>query len=281
MDSLNNLEKLRGDPARDFMWSLHDELHDVDFDELTRTEKIHNKNLLDLVLNAENIRDFVEGVRNLSENYEKLDEGRKQGFDAYVSERLDSAVSYDSETVEIIHGLADHSWNDVEETLSANLDLNDREAMYKNRMAGWATRLNPQQFSEAMMDHYMREKRNSPRRAEYFEQASKKLFDDIGWKEYQETLDEVEMLTDEDGEEYLNELERIVESDKGDESVVEQGVHSELYSLLQDVDNHVELAAYTETCIEHMRDRDPRKAQVMEEKVKELYTEALPTEPLH
>lgn len=280
MDSLNNLEKLRGDPARDFMWSLHDELHDVDFDELTETEKRHNKNLLDLILNTENIRDFVEGVRNLSENYEKLDEDRKQKFEAYTSERLDSTVNYDPETVEIIHGLADHSWNDIQETLSDDQGLNSRETMYKNRMAAWANRLNPQQLSETMIEHYMREKRDNPGRAEYFEKASKKLFNDLGWREYQETLDEVEMLTDKDGEAYLNELERLVESDET-KSVVEKGVHSEIYSLLQDANSHVELAAYTETCVEHMRYRDPGKAEVMEEKVKELYEHALPTEPVH
>lgn len=281
MNVLSNLEELRGDPARDFMWSFHDEIYSVDFEELDDEEKKFNKNLLDAVIESENIRDFTERIQGMAQSYEQIDSDKKEDFQEYAEDRITSAIQYDAETVELFHDVADHSWSEVHDRLNSDAELDAQEAMYKNRMASWANELNPRQLSETMIEHYMKEKRNDPDRAESFEQASKKLLGNLGWGEYQETLDEVEMLTDEDGERYINELERLVEENRSDNSVVEKGVYSEIESLLRDADNHVELAAYTETCIDYMRREDPRKAEIMEEKVQELYEQALPTEPLH
>lgn len=276
MNRFDRIQQLRGDFETDFLWSIHERLRTDDLEELDDDLARFNQELLDVVRTSDGTNEFLQKVSELEEKYEGEEEQR---FEAYTLQKLRSSVDYNPNTIRIIEDIENYSWREVKDSLEeTGANLSTEEAMYRNRIESWALTLSSDQLSEALKSHYMREKRRNPERAENMDEAVKKIFYGLGFRKYDEVLEQVEIIPEDESERYMQNLEQRL-MQKRDE--LSNSVYQDFLSIIEEADNVLQLAAYTQDSVEASRKGSERSVEEMEEVVQEVYIEALQEGRVH
>ena len=233
------------------------------YEDFSKEERLFARDLSDEIEQSETWEEFESGISGYKQLYRK--EGLKTEFSHFLDKLHAEVPEFDNEVVQTIRGLQSWSWTEI------NDSLQNHEALSEDEIPYWdiINQIEQKEYADRLMVHYAKEKRTG--NPEVFESAVTKIFS--GFDRYDEALDAVENIPDEDQDIYMEELKRIV-----DEARLDHEIKSELESIVSDASSPLQLAAFTDERLDIIRDSRPGLAARMEAEIKELYISALPTE---
>jgi len=234
IESLNDVESLKGKIGLELMWGIHgradaelrkslpnqkDSSKDEEHIELSESEKMFNRKLLQLAEASDNTKQF----RHLLDEIPRIDDelnGSEVEFRSFAENRVREVYSedvkdnYDEETLERLNEISDFSWSDLERSLTNCSDLEPETTHYVNLVNSWTENLRPDQVAGLLSDEYAglvynQEGFRNSLRVEGLENAIEALAENNFDEDYREVLEDVEQLGFDEGAEYLEELQSL------------------------------------------------------------------------